>query len=79
MAARYEIICNRAEGPLAVSDDLAHASRIVGALIETRGEPMSNGEYWLDYWIRDEFGGEYYWDADWGACFFASCFAAEAA
>lgn len=76
-AATFRIVCNRAEGDMAISDDLVYASRIVAALMEARSPAMKDerfGPAWLDYWIIDQAGNEYYYDAELGSCFSAACF-----
>jgi hypothetical protein len=66
MAHTYRVICNRVEGDYAVCDDLEFASHIVAALMQTR--PANSGD-WYEYWVRDDAGNEYSYDAGWNTCF----------
>lgn len=66
MAHSYQVICNRTEGVYAVSDDLEFASHIVAALMQTR--PATSGD-WYEYWVRDDAGNEYSYDAAYNTCF----------
>jgi len=66
VAQAYHVICNRTEGVYATSDDLEFASHIVAALMQTRS-PTSGD--WYEYWVRDDAGNEYSYDAAWNTCF----------
>ena len=70
----YSVISNRAVYPLAQTDDLEAAGRIVDALMRTRSDPE-----WSDFWVCDCAGNEYYHDANLGTVFSAPCFVQEAA
>jgi len=65
----YKIVSNRAEGHIALCDDLGHAGTIIDALMRARTDPE-----WLDYWVIDDAGNEYYHDADMKTVFSAACF-----
>lgn len=69
----YHIIHNRTCGPLASTDDLENAGRIVHALMETREPPYDGANHWSDYWVRDDAGNEYYWSRDYRTVFSAAC------
>lgn len=66
MAQSYRVICNRVDGDYAVCDDFEFASHIVAALMQTR--PTDCGD-WFEYWVRDDAGNEYVYDAAWNTCF----------
>lgn len=68
----YFVISSRAEGVFAQTDDLEHAGRILGALLDTREDPN-----WVDYWVRAEDpdnGPEFYWCPELRGIFSAACF-----
>lgn len=70
--ATYFIIHNRTEGPLAQTDDLDAAGRIVDALMRARSD-----REWHDYWLRADDadnGPEFYWDEHYATVFSAACF-----
>lgn len=66
----FQIVSNRVAGPLAHTDDIENAGRIVHALMISRENPEQE-----DFWVIAPDGSEFYHCADYKTVFSAKCFA----